>query len=682
MADLEGRTLDRYKLEELMGRGGMADVYLAYDPHFERQVAVKVFKREDEDLLRRFVREAQMMASLSNPHLMPVYDSGSSKLDGVNIYYIVMPFMDGGTLRARTRKQPLTLKQCCTYTREIASALDYVHSQGIIHRDIKASNVLLDADGRCYLADFGIARTATESTQLTSTGNVLGTVDYIAPELFESDHRADEKSDLYSFGVLLYEMVTGHLPFTAENMIAVVTMHINNPPPSPRKYVPELSPLVERVLLRALEKQPEMRYANASDLAEAFCRATTTRQTRKIAAVEPPTEITPRSNTTLPTAISPVPVVSSVPKAAKASPYPPQVTRSTGYQEALPGRQNLSTQVPLQNSEYGPAPIQVAPYPSNPRKNTHGPTGFVAALVIIALLAVIGATVFVVVGGGGGLYQVVTPTPTATPDLAATSSVASATALQQSQNSTSTAQAKAVNATATAHAEATATATAHIQATATAQAKATAAVIAHATATAAVIVTATSGTPAYSDPLTDGTSQNVVAAQWDNGSGCVFHSDGYYVTTNFTSSLKGCHEAGKQFQDFAAQVDMVIQKGHSGGLFFRMSTDPLGGFSGYLFELDNQGNYKISASSDFSLNTATVLRDWTASSAIKMGTVKNRLQVIAKGGALYFYVNGTFLSGNPITDSTYSSGDIGFLASSNKGDDANVIYSNLSIYPQ
>src|SRR5436309_756230 len=128
-------------------------------------------------------------------------------------YYIVMPFMEGGTLRARIRRSPLSLSQVCQALKEISLALDYIHQQGIIHRDIKSSNVLLDAQGHCYLADFGIARTSTDATQLTSTGNILGTVDYVAPELFEENRRADAGSDLYSLGVLLFEMVTGQLPF-------------------------------------------------------------------------------------------------------------------------------------------------------------------------------------------------------------------------------------------------------------------------------------------------------------------------------------------------------------------------------------------------------------------------------------------------------------------------------------
>src|ERR1700738_3500780 len=229
MPGLEGRTLGRYELRHLIGTGGMADVYEGYDAHFDRVVAVKVFKREDEEMLRRFIREARLMASFHNPHLVQVYDTGSSQGNGDARYYIVMPFMEGGTLRARIRRSPLPLAHACRNLRDIANALDYIHHQGIIHRDIKSSNVLLDAHGRCYLSDFGIARTSTDATQLTSTGNILGTVDYVAPELFEPHHKADVLSDLYSLGVLLFEMVTGQLPFRGDTQIVVVAMHVSKP---------------------------------------------------------------------------------------------------------------------------------------------------------------------------------------------------------------------------------------------------------------------------------------------------------------------------------------------------------------------------------------------------------------------------------------------------------------------
>src|SRR5439155_2857191 len=273
MPGLEGKTLGRYELDQVVGKGGMADVYKGYDSHFDRTVAVKVFKREDEDMLRRFVREARLMASFHNEHLVPIYDAGQYLADYETRYYIVMPFMEGGTLRTPIRQSPLCLDEACRVLKDIADALDYIHQQGIVHRDIKASNVLLDGQGRCYLSDFGIARISTDATQLTSTGNVLGTVDYVAPELFEVNRRADARSDLYSLGVLLFEMVTGQLPFAAENQIALVAMHMHKRPPSPRSISPDVSPQVERVIFKALEKKPEQRYGSATELAETFCSA-------------------------------------------------------------------------------------------------------------------------------------------------------------------------------------------------------------------------------------------------------------------------------------------------------------------------------------------------------------------------------------------------------------------------
>jgi len=273
MAELEGKKLDRYELRQIIGKGGMANVYQAHDPTFHRDVAIKVFKREDEETLRRFIREARLMASLRHSHLVEVYDTNECVIDGITRYYIVMPLLSGGTLRMRIRRSPLDLADVCQYLRDIASALDYVHSQGIIHRDIKGSNVLLNDEGRCYLTDFGIARVTSEATQLTSTGNVLGTVDYVAPELFEVGRKADARTDLYSLGVLLYEMVTGRLPFSADNQLALISMHVSKQPPAPRQFAPQISNEIERVILKALAKKPEARYASAGELTEAFCRA-------------------------------------------------------------------------------------------------------------------------------------------------------------------------------------------------------------------------------------------------------------------------------------------------------------------------------------------------------------------------------------------------------------------------
>jgi eukaryotic-like serine/threonine-protein kinase len=668
MTDLEGKTLGRYELLQLTGRGGMADVYLGYDPNFDRDVAIKIFKREDEDLLRRFLREARLMASLSNTHLMPVYDTGTSILDGVPTYYIVMPFMRGGTLRDRIRNSPLPLNESCQYLRNIADALDYMHQHGIIHRDIKASNILLDDAGNCYLADFGIARASNESTQMTTTGSVLGTVDYIAPELFETNIKANERSDFYSLGVLLYEMVTGHLPFTAENQIAVVAMHVNKQPPSPREYIPNLPLPVERVMLRALEKRPERRYASAAELADAFCRAIT-------APVTAETYIVNQNDVAaLPTR-----------RMYQQSQPMPAVTG------AFPTSQQYVQQNYSSTGNYPAAPVYPPPYQNGggPDPDERKQSGLGTALVIILLLAIIGSTAYFLLRSQLGTSSVQTPTPTAAPNLAATAQSASATA-QQQKNATSTvtsigtatAKAKAqTNATATANARNAAN-TAHANATATAkaQANATATANANATATPGVIQTAVAGNPVYQDALNNANNGATQGAQWDSSTGtppvqnCVFQADGYHVIGTIGQAFQICHEAAKAFNDFAVQVNISIQQGSAGGVLFRLN-----GNGGYLFEVDATGRYSVVKSTDFTSGNMTALQDWTNSSAVKTGTQENQLQLIAKGGTLLFYVNGTFLKA--ITDTTFSSGVIGFAASAgNNGGAVNVVCSNLNIY--
>ncbi|MBE3560869.1 MAG: serine/threonine protein kinase [Ktedonobacteraceae bacterium] len=662
MSGLEGRTLDRYQLHRLIGRGGMADVYLGYDPRFEREIAVKVFKREDEAMLRRFVREARLMASLNNPHLVPVYDTGQTMLDGYPQYYIIMPYLAGGSLRTRIRQQgALPLKDVCRYLSEIAGGLDYIHSHGIIHRDIKSSNVLLDEEDHCYLADFGIARTMTESTQLTTTGSVLGTVDYIAPELFEPDGAVSVRSDLYSLGVLLFEMVTGRLPFVGNSQIAVITMHATKAPPSPRSIVPTIPPQVERVILKALEKRPELRYRSAGEMAEAFCNAVAGRgSTAEHAAHSTWGEI-PGTATLMPTrqetrlVLPPVPenatrMRQSAPHPAytggRQTPvYPQQFYSGTG-QQVVPSRQHR------------PSP-----------ERTQG--RIVAVIALITLLIVVGPMIYILwkqpfaqntpVPTQTATSQTSTvatsPTnqPTATPDTTATAQAAAATATQQAQNASATAVAGT---------------------TATAQAQAS--------ATAGVIQTATAGQPVYQDPLNNPNAPQTTNAQWDQTKNCVFRSDGYHVIIGegfFQSGLVGCRETGAQYDNATIAANVSIASGHSGGLFFRISTNAVGSYAGYLFEVDTQGNYKIWRSNNFNTGSGNaILQDWTATSALKTGVnAKNRLQVIAHSNSLLFYINGIYLT--TIQDAKYTTGDIAFLATTAQGGNtADVTYSNLSIY--
>jgi len=656
MAALEGKTLNRYELQRLVGRGGMANVYEGYDSHFQRQVAIKVFKREDEDMLLRFMREARLMAALHNPHLVPIYDTGECEIDGFTRYYIVMPFMEGGTLRVRIRHLPLTLLEVCSCLQDIADALDYIHARGIIHRDIKASNVLLDAAGKCYLTDLGIARVVTDATQLTSTGNVLGTVDYLAPELFEPNRKSDIRSDLYSLGVVLYEMVTGQLPFVAENQIALVSMHIHMPPPLPHLFVPHISPQIEWVILKSLEKNPEMRYASATEMADAFCQAVAANSNNDVQErnnianmrpdgfVLPPVDISSSGQNSSPGAIGSAPM-------GRPSPLN---NATEGFRFAAPP---LSAHIPSQKIE-GAVPADAAEV-SRKRRSP-----LVAFLAVIALVVLLVPLVYLLVPRAGNrnnnTVNGITSTSTSAVEKSPTSRPS------PTPNLTATAQA-AIAATATARANATAAAIAAV--TATAQAEAS--------ATAGVIQTATSGKPVYQDALNNANNPHTIAANWDQDSHCTFQSDGYHVLER--NGLHGCKESANTYQNMAISVDVQILGGHSGGLFFRVSTDFFNNYAGYLFEIDSTGRYKISSSQDYSLSV-TALQNWTASSALKKGnSVTNTLQVIAQESGLSFYANGVFLV--KLTDTTFASaGLIAFLAEST-GAQTEVVYSNLKVYP-
>ncbi|SRR5579884_2881438 len=656
MTGLEGRTLDRYELQQMIGKGGMADVYLGYDPRFERMVAVKVFKRDDDELLMRFIREARLMASLRHPHLMPVYDAGDSILDGVVRYYIVMPFMEGGTLRSRVRAAPLSLQETCHYLGQIADALDYIHQRGIIHRDIKSSNVLLDAEDRCYLSDFGIARAVTDAT-MTTSGGVLGTVDYVAPELFEEERKADAYSDLYSLGILIFEMVTGRLPFTAESQIALVSMHINKLPPSPRSLVPALPAQTERVMLKALAKKPERRYGSASAFAEAFCQSLTARSETGISSqmtrIESPydTEIAEPSS-----------LLANAPAVAR-----PSAARSTEGPHSVP-----------RAGSFAPAPVDQSRAMTVRRKKRSSPARtrglVVGILALLALLAVIGPMVFASLTISQKNHGAVTPSVNANTQTVVTQVQQTATTsptLAPTPNMTATVQ--AVTATAVQQAR---------QATVTAIARQTATVQAQASATAGVIQTATAGNATYTDTLNNANATATRQANWDQNNNCTFQSDGYHVSAKKMfgkGQIKGCMESGYSYSNVTISVDMTMLGGHAGGVFFRVGTDLFRNYSGYLFALDSQGNYTFSRSSNFSSGDVP-LKEGTVASGFKAGyNVKNTLQIIANGNSLSFYVNGVFLDKEQ--DTTFTSGDIAFFASAtDNSSDADIAYSNLRVF--
>jgi serine/threonine protein kinase len=271
---LVGKKIGQYEVESLLGYGGMAAVYVAYQPSMKRHVAIKVLAdllTKEPNFIARFDREVELVANLEHVHIVPVYEHGTTE-DGLT--YLTMRYVKGGTLTERIKQGPMALDTVSKILDQVAEALDYAHQSGIIHRDIKPSNVLLDKQGNAYLADFGLAQTIdpAQRKNLTQTGTLVGTPAYISPEQ-ALEARSEARSDLYSLGVVVYEMVTGKPPFSGDSMFAVMQSHIAEPPPPALKYRPDLPGAVDLVLQKALAKKPDERYQTATDFAREFARA-------------------------------------------------------------------------------------------------------------------------------------------------------------------------------------------------------------------------------------------------------------------------------------------------------------------------------------------------------------------------------------------------------------------------
>jgi len=269
-----GENVGPYRIIEQLGQGGMATVYKAYHAALDRYVAIKALHPvfgEDQNFLMRFQREAQLVAKLEHPNIVPVYDYSEHK----GRPYLVMKFIEGDTLKARLAHGPLSSAEIEKVVDAVGSALAYAHKQGILHRDIKPSNVLVATDGQIYLADFGLARMAQSGESTLSSDMIMGTPQYISPEQAMGMKALDEGTDIYSLGVMMYEMVVGRVPFNADTPFAIIHDHIYSPLPLPRSINPKVPESVERVLLKALAKERSDRYADVDSLVRAFKEAWT-----------------------------------------------------------------------------------------------------------------------------------------------------------------------------------------------------------------------------------------------------------------------------------------------------------------------------------------------------------------------------------------------------------------------
>lgn len=271
MEDLTGRQFGPYRIVAPLGEGGMAAVYKAYQPAMDRDVALKVLPRHfagDPQFVARFQREAKVLAKLQHPHILPVHDFGEAE----GYTYIVMPYVQTGTLAGILTGRALPLSQIQGIVSQVGTALDYAHGRGLIHRDVKPSNILIDESGNILLTDFGLARIVERAATLTATGAIMGTPAYLSPE-HGLGEKIDHRTDIYSLGVVLYEMATGRVPFAAETPMAVVIKHINDPLPMPRKVNHALPRPIERVILKSLAKSPADRYQTAGEFVKGLAAA-------------------------------------------------------------------------------------------------------------------------------------------------------------------------------------------------------------------------------------------------------------------------------------------------------------------------------------------------------------------------------------------------------------------------
>lgn len=398
---------DRYEVKKELGRGGMATVYLAHDPRFGRDVALKVMNqalRDDPTFRGRFEREARTVASLEHPAIVPVYDFGEDH----DQLYLVMRYMPGGSLADRIEGRPLTLEEVLPILQRVGSALDHAHQIGVVHRDLKPANILFDQYQHAFLSDFGIVKLAQETVDLTGSG-VIGTPAYMSPEQIYGEEALDGRSDLYTLGIILYECLTGRKPFPGETSVKQMMAHVLNPTPSILEARPDLPIGCEQVIQKALSKQRERRYDSAAQLTEDLT----------LTLHPPPAKPAPEAaETEAETADLPTMTVIDTPPAA-ARPAPRLPKTMTFDIMPPPPRTERPTKVGDSALEFEtPSGRKQAPPPAAPPAGRKRPWPWVVVALAVILLLLWGVSV---------LYPGQPPPPTvpvvAAPDLAQTGAI-------------------------------------------------------------------------------------------------------------------------------------------------------------------------------------------------------------------------------------------------------------------
>ncbi len=704
MPGLEGTTLGRYRLMRRLGRGGMSEVYLAYDESMHREVAIKVVSGSYADYLARFQREAEAIGRLHHDHILPAYDYGEEG----PWHYLVMPYIGHGTLRDRLESGPLTLEDAGEMLEQVASALQAAHDAGIVHRDIKPSNILLRDDHYSYLADFGLAKALEGGNDLTLTGTLLGTPEYMSPELSEGP--ATTTSDLYALGILLYEMVTGRVPFSGETPIAVYWKQIREQPTPPSRLQPDLPRSIEQIILRSLEKDPSRRYPTAVALAQAYLTALAQigRARMDIWSAEdrfyqdemPLSYDTTRIQETDSSAMgtinrplyypggnalpqeeklvlpgNPLDEPTAIPAArnrsgirnristsfrrnrfrSAASQMPGQTRRGAVWEarETPDWAEDAAAQTIVQ-PPVRPIPQQSA-YPTPP---AYPQAGIRPSPAINAAPAPTSrppqrstpprrrrrpSPTYI-----GGIVGIV---------VLALLIIGTIIGLAAASHSTNSQQGTA---TSTVSTNASGTAGA-VNTSGTQQAQAS--------ATAGVALTVVSGTPTYADPLSSNRNG------WSNdGAHCAFLYGTYHVLVQQPNFLQLCKTSAFIINNDAISVNVSLLSGDNVGMIFRVN-----GTQFYDFEINRAGEFFFRRHDAGTGANYQYLISSTKSSAIASGNAVNNLLVIANGSDFMLYINGTFVGEQQ--DNTYSSGQIGLVAGTLPTSiSAEGSFSNLKVY--
>ncbi|HLX40072.1 MAG TPA: protein kinase [Ktedonobacteraceae bacterium] len=677
MPGLAGTSLGRYHLLQRLGRGGMSEVYLAHDELMNRDVAIKVVSSMHADYIERFHREAEAIGRLNHDHILPAYDYGEQE----PWHYLVMPHIEYGTLRERVIEGPLSLIEVDELFEQIASGLQFAHDQGIIHRDIKPSNILLRDDHYVYIADFGLAKSLEGGDTVTLSGSLLGTPEYMAPELAEGP--ATTSSDIYALGILLYQMVTGQVPFSGETPLAVYFKQLRDDPLPPSALNPEIPPAIERVILRTLDKDPRRRYRTAEAVAHAFHKALMTQDMEDYAGY---------------TAQEPVYDVSQ-----RDAPVEYNVTRG---QEALLAHNPYASQAPSQEGRLvlpgdpymAPAAVQpvrrrlirrsASPTPNLNRERKRFRRVPAQAMAVDPLTPLPMRKPVETETEMPTVEQNSIQTPPAHRNVGRTGRPTRSGSMQRTRPAPGRRR-KRLNPVTIAgligvgllllisipffvfYNQASKnlqmeTATANAQATASAK---TSGAATQATATAGVAATAVNRTLILSDPLSSNTN-----GRWNADSvSCAFTSGSYHVYVKQASFLQPCESTNLPLANFTLLVDVSLLSGNDAGVILRVN-----GTQFYDFEITNQGQFFFRRHD--ASNGYVMLIDRTKSSAIAPVGQKNTLLVIANGNDFKLYINGTFVGEQQDSTSTINTGQIGFVAGTLSATSGEASFSNLKIY--